>query len=176
MRKNLKVVARAFSQSCNYGLRFHRSYRLKLWLCTRLVSCDSSGSGSSCLASSSKTSAMYDLRDFTPLLLPHSTTRVRRPTRRRAGGVCGVRCSGLGVYLSPVFCLLALQASANSIRRRIASERVTSFRAASSSTARIWHGSEYVIGISHLDACSSVLWQVLRPIVRVATKCAAIAK
>ena len=32
-------------------------------------------------------------------------------------------CSGLGVYLSPVFCLLALQASANSIRRRIASER-----------------------------------------------------
>ncbi len=29
----------------------------------------------------------------------------------------------VGVYLSPIFCLLALQASANSIRRRIASER-----------------------------------------------------
>ena len=41
----------------------------------------------------------------------------------RVGGFQGVGCSGLGVYLSSEFRLLALTARANSIRRRIASDR-----------------------------------------------------
>jgi len=53
VRKNLKVVARAFSRNCNYELHCYGNCRLKLRVSyAKLVSCDSSGSGSSCLASS----------------------------------------------------------------------------------------------------------------------------
>jgi len=64
---------------------------------------------------------IFSVADFVPPFSAGCFCRNRRI--QRAGAFCEVSCSRLRGYLAPVLCLLALQASANSIRRRIASER-----------------------------------------------------